>query len=98
MAFAGDERGYAFLCDWFDNQSQTIRKFTLTYYADAKSVEMWDLAGKRMFLKKCSYPQLRQDDLFPGSTVTVYNRQLNITDYANAYTRQVLGKLLLQIF
>ena len=52
MAFAGDERGYAFLCDWFDNQSQTIRKFTLTYYAAAKSVEMWDLTGKRMFLKK----------------------------------------------
>ena len=91
MAFAGDERGYAFLCDWFDNQSQTIRKFTLTYYAEAKSVEMWDLSAKRMFLKKCPYPQLRQEDLFPGSTVTVYNRQLNITDYATQYTRQVLG-------
>ena len=38
MAFAGDERGYAFLCDWFDNQSQTIRKFTLTYYAAANLV------------------------------------------------------------
>ena len=91
MAFAGDERGYAFTCDWFDNQSQSIRKFTLTYYAQEKSVEMWDLRGKRMFLKKCPYAQLRMGDLFPGSTVTVFNRQLNITDYGNSYTRQVLG-------
>ena len=86
-----DERGFGFLCDWFDNQSQTIRKLALTYYADTKSVQMWDIRGKRMFLKKCSYPQLRMEDLFPGSTITVYNRQLNITDYADSYIKQVMG-------
>ena len=72
MAFAGDERGYAFLCDWFDNQSQTIRKFTLTYYAATKSVEMWDLTGKRMFFKKCQSPNVFHKEIIEHFDSIIY--------------------------
>ena len=41
-----------------------------------------------MFLKRMSGTQLKEKELFVGSTVTVYSRQLKLVDYGDVFTRQ----------
>ena len=47
---------------------------------------MFDYKNKRMFLKKCHYPSVTMQDLYVGSTVNIYNRQLNIVGYGDSTT------------
>jgi nucleoside-diphosphate kinase len=90
---ADADQGYAFVCEWFDNQSQNLKKFALTYYPANNTVELWDIKAHRMFLKRCPMDDggIRMSDLFIGSTVTVFQRQLNIIAYGNPFTKNVLG-------
>ena len=39
-------------------------------------------------MKRCQYPGLALTDLYVGSTVTIYSRQLKVVDYADVFTRQ----------
>ena len=39
-------------------------------------------------MKRCQYPGLVLSDLFVGSTITIYSRQLKVVDYADVFTRQ----------
>jgi nucleoside-diphosphate kinase len=48
---------------------------------------MFDLKNRRVFLKRCPNPNVTMDELYVGATVTVYARQLKITEYADVYTR-----------
>ena len=41
-----------------------------------------------MFLKRMAGTQLNEKELFVGSTVTVYARQLKLVDYGDVFTRQ----------
>lgn len=48
---------------------------------------MYDLKNRRMFLKRMAYQDIDLKDLFVGSVVTVYSRQLQIVDYGDVFTR-----------
>ena len=50
------------------------------------SPAQYDLKNRRSFLKRCDYPGVREADLFKGSIITVYSRQLTVKDYADAFT------------
>ena len=39
-------------------------------------------------MKRCAYPGLNVEDLHIGSVITVYSRQLKITDYGDVATRK----------
>lgn len=41
-----------------------------------------------MFLKRCEYPGVAINDLYLGSIITVYARQLKVVDYGDVYTRK----------
>jgi len=41
-----------------------------------------------MFLKRCEYPAITLNDLYVGAILTVYARQIKISDYADVYTRK----------
>lgn len=49
---------------------------------------MFDYKNKRMFLKRMACPEIGAKDMFIGSTVTVYARQLKLVDYGDVFTRQ----------
>jgi len=53
-------------------------------------LEMFDIRNRRTFLKRCSYPSIALDDLYLGSIITVYSRQLKIVDYGDAFTANKL--------
>ena len=92
MAFAGDERGYAFLCDWFGQSIANDKKVYLDLLRGSEECRDVGSVRETYVFEEVSISTIASRRLVPGfHTVTVYNRQLNITDYATQYTRQVLG-------
>lgn len=82
---------YTFQMEWFDTQAAVVRHYLLIYHEVDHTIEMFDLKHKRTFLKRCSYPSVKLSDLFIGSQINVYARQLKVLDYADEYTRNKLA-------
>mmetsp|Transcript_32340 Transcript_32340/g.36680 ORF Transcript_32340/g.36680 Transcript_32340/m.36680 type:complete len:376 (+) Transcript_32340:42-1169(+) len=82
-----NEDRYVFIVEFFDQQASLFRKYQLTYFMVDKTLEMYDLKNRRMFLKRCEYPSVTIDDLFIGATVTIYSRQLKLVEYGDVFTR-----------
>lgn len=85
------EARYAFNMEWFDSQAELVRNYRLHYYSVDDTIEMFDLKNKRTFLKRCSYPSVKLSDLFVGSAINVYARQLKVLDYGDEWTRNKLS-------
>eukprot|EP00287_Rhodomonas_sp_CCMP768_P002700 CAMPEP_0196731284 /NCGR_PEP_ID=MMETSP1091-20130531/11090_1 /TAXON_ID=302021 /ORGANISM="Rhodomonas sp., Strain CCMP768" /LENGTH=396 /DNA_ID=CAMNT_0042074413 /DNA_START=109 /DNA_END=1300 /DNA_ORIENTATION=+ len=82
---------YAFLVEWLDPQAQLVRQYLLFYYSADKTLEMDDLKNRRKFLRRCEYPGITFENLYVGSTVNVYSRELVITDYGDEFTKTALS-------
>lgn len=83
---SSDDR-YVFIVEWYDAAASLIRNYNLTYYPKQNAIEMYDLKNKRVFLKKTEKPDLTLSDLYLGSIISVFSRQLKIVDYADVFTR-----------
>ncbi|KAL8005425.1 putative nucleoside diphosphate kinase 7, nucleoside diphosphate kinase-like domain superfamily [Plasmopara halstedii] len=79
----------AFFVEWNDPQSG-LRKNYIMYYQGDNTVELVDRQTKRIFLKRIRIPTVSLDNLFAGSFIIVYSRQLKILEPANDYTRKKL--------
>lgn len=85
------EQRYAFIAEFHDTQADLLKQFHLLYFLSDKTLELIDSKSGRKFLKRCEYPQIKPSDLFIGSVVTVYARQLKLVDYADQFTASVFG-------
>ncbi|XP_020486911.2 nucleoside diphosphate kinase 7 [Labrus bergylta] len=85
------EDRFAFLTEWYDPTAALLRRYQLFYYPKDSSVEMFDVKNQRIFLRRTKYDDLHQEDLFVGSRVNVFSRQLNLIDYGDQYTANKLG-------
>lgn len=88
MAKRDDNSRVSFIVDYFDPQASLARQYQLNRYGD-QTIEMFDLNNKRVFLKRCPYPQLEAKQLFIGATVTVFGRTLEVTEYGDEVTRRM---------
>ncbi|PNW75835.1 hypothetical protein CHLRE_12g558700v5 [Chlamydomonas reinhardtii] len=78
---------YCFISEWLDPASGILWKYQLFYYPESKEVEMVDIKNRRHFLKRTKYEELKPSLLFLGSVVTVFSRQLKLTEYGDEFTR-----------
>ncbi|XP_032888911.1 nucleoside diphosphate kinase 7 isoform X3 [Amblyraja radiata] len=85
------EEQFSFIAEWYDSNASLIRRYMFLYYTKDGSIEMFDIKLHRTFLKRTKYEGLRQEDLFVGSTITVYSRQLRLVGYGDQQTAQRLG-------
>ena len=81
-----DDR-FVFLVEWYDSAASLVRTYNFTYYLKDKTIEMFDLKNKKIFLKKTQYPSVQLKDIFIGSILNVYSRQLKVIDYADQFTK-----------
>ena len=56
------------------------------------STLQYDIKNKRTFLKRCPYDSIKPEMLYIGARITVYSRQLTISEYADTYTRSRLER------
>jgi nucleoside-diphosphate kinase len=82
MSTNNDDR-YVFVVEWYDSAASLVRTYNLTYYLKDKTIEMFDLKSRKMFLKKTEYANIQLKDFFIGAVVNIYSRQLKIIDYAD---------------
>jgi nucleoside-diphosphate kinase len=69
-----------------------IRELVLSFYERDRSVSLFDVKGKRMFLKRIVPPEpVAIANLYPGATVTVYGRPIKITGTADAKTQRIFA-------
>ncbi|KAH7827778.1 nucleoside-diphosphate kinase [Monocercomonoides exilis] len=83
---------YSFYVVWFDALASLNREYALLYYTVDNTVEMIDRKTKKTFLKRSSYPDVKLENLFVGSTIVIFGRQLKIVEYADQATREALTK------
>ena len=76
------------LSDWYDQQADLVRKYQVVYLPVVKSIEMYDVKNKRIFLKRQEIPTIQLDDFFIGAQVTINSRVLKVTDYGDIFTRR----------
>jgi nucleoside-diphosphate kinase len=89
---AAEDR-YVFHVQWFDTQADVIRGYMLTYYPRDNSLSMYDTKSKRPFLKRSEYAEISIANMYIGSTVTIFGRQLKIVEYADDYTKKALENM-----
>jgi hypothetical protein len=49
-----------------------------------------DLKNRRKFLRRCELPTASLKDFYLGATVSVFSRELVITDYGDEFTKNAL--------
>ncbi|KAG5492807.1 hypothetical protein JKF63_01387 [Porcisia hertigi] len=84
------ERRDTFVVEYFDPQASLSRTYQFCYFTDDKTIEMYNLKTKRLFLKRCAYPSLSPNELYVGATINVFSRPLRIVDYGDEATRSRL--------
>lgn len=87
---------WKFKAEWFDERSGVTKDFVLTYFINAdddneNEVSLFDIKARRVFLKRTLCKSLKKEQLFLGSKVVVYSRQLKIVAYADKNTHNALG-------
>ena len=60
------EEVFVFLVEWHDVQSSLVRQYQLSYFVVDDTIEMYDIKNRRTFLKRCSYPSIKLEDLSPN--------------------------------
>ena len=86
-----DVTRYSFNVLWYDRIADQDRPYILSYYPDTREIDMYEVTTKRVFLKKCQYPEFNFADCHVGGTITIYSRQLKIVGYANDFTCNALS-------
>ena len=86
------EEVFVFLVEWHDVQSSLVRQYQLSYFVVDDTIEMYDMKNRRTFLKRCSYPSIKLEDLYVDATVTVYARQLKVVDFGDEFTKSRLAQ------
>ena len=87
---------WKFKAEWYDERSGLTKDFVLTYFINAdddneNEVSLFDIKARRVFLKRTLCKSIKKEQLFIGSKVVVYSRQLKIVEYADKQTRLALG-------
>jgi len=88
-----DELMYAFVAEWFDPMPQLTKQYLLKYFPESHEVEMVDGKSKRLFLKRSKVPAtILPQEFFVGSRMVLYSRNLNLVEYGDTKTRQVMSQ------
>ena len=80
----------AFMAAWVDPVSSVKWTYQLFMFPDSKEVELFDVKNRRTFLKRSKIEDLKPDLFFVGGKVTIFGRQLDITDYGDLHTQKQL--------
>mmetsp|Transcript_47169 Transcript_47169/g.93857 ORF Transcript_47169/g.93857 Transcript_47169/m.93857 type:complete len:329 (+) Transcript_47169:73-1059(+) len=85
-----DAEAFKFEVNWYDQQADITRQYQLTVMQPMQGpleATMFDIKSKRIFLKRMPIMDLRIEDLYVGSTVTINSRQLKVQAYSDPHTK-----------
>lgn len=89
---------YIFEAEWYDKVACILKKFYLYYYPADNTVELFDLKTKKTFLRRTKCDGIQAKDFYVGAIVTIYSRNIKITDFADQGTKTKLQTLTQKTF
>lgn len=89
---------YTFEAEWYDKVASVLKKFYLYYYPFDNTVELFDLKTKKTFLKRSKCEGIQARDFYIGGIVTIFSRNIKITNYADCATQTKLQKKMQKTF
>ncbi|XP_076661642.1 nucleoside diphosphate kinase homolog 7 isoform X1 [Halictus rubicundus] len=81
---------YIFEAEWYDKIASILKNFYLYYYPYDNTVELFDIKARKTFLRRTKCEGIKADDFYVGAIVTIFSRNIKITDYADCTTRKKL--------
>lgn len=87
---AQDQR-YCFIAEWYDPQAALIRRYQFLFYPKDNSIEMYDIKNRRKFLSRTKSDTVKLEDMYIGSKIHVYSRQLTFVDFGDQFTQGKVG-------
>ncbi|BFZ06110.1 hypothetical protein BsWGS_09149 [Bradybaena similaris] len=86
-----DDARFAFVVEWYEEIAARTRTFQFFYYSSSKSIEMFDIKTRKMFLKtNLSACPIELQDLYIGASINVLGRQLRIVEFGDEFTKRKL--------
>lgn len=80
-----------FEVEWYDPIACDVKPMYLKFWTEDNTVELLKNGpSKSTFLKKIHYPSVTERDLFIGSSITIFDRVIVLTNYANSATRDYM--------
>lgn len=84
-----EESDAAFRVQYHDTVYNSHSEYILSFYSRTNEVSMYDVARKRMFLRRSYVPEEPSlNDCYVGATVVVCGRALKVLDFADEHTRR----------
>jgi nucleoside-diphosphate kinase len=80
----------AFMTEWRDPVSEVAWTYQLMVFPKTSEVELFDVKNRRTFLRKSKLEGMKPELFFVGGKVTIFGRQLDITDYGDVHTKKTL--------
>ena len=76
---------FCFTCQWFDPHAQLMRKYQMMFYvrSSVNEIELTDVKTRKLFLRRTPFPDINFEDLFVGSKIMIYSRQVRFLREAN---------------
>lgn len=87
---AQDQR-YCFIAEWYDPQAALIRRYQFLFYPKDNSIEMYDIKNRRKFLSRAKFDNVKLEDMYIGSKIHVYSRQLTFVAFGDKFTESKIG-------
>jgi len=82
---------FVFRVTFFDLNAELEREYNMFFWPKDNSVQMFDLKAKRLFLKRTIVETVSPKQLYIGSKINVFGRQLTIKEFGDTYTKDTLG-------
>lgn len=80
-----------FVAEWYDPIARDVTNLFLKFFLEDGTIELLKNGPKQStFLKRIHYPQVAIQDLFIGSSLSIFNRVIILTDYANSASRDYM--------
>ena len=84
---------FSFQCKWFDPHAQLMRNYQMMFYvrSSVNEIELTDTKTRKLFLRRTPFPSIAFSDLFIGSKLMVYSRQMEIVAFGDPHTARRFG-------
>ena len=80
------------MTEWYDHKIDQMKRFRLSFFPYNDTIELYDLDFKKLCLRRTRCDTISRSDIFIGNSVRIYGRNVQIKEFANKFTRDVMER------
>ncbi|XP_067010903.2 nucleoside diphosphate kinase homolog 7 [Anabrus simplex] len=88
-----DDSRFTFITEWYDAKPDILRTFYMFFFPADDTLELFDVKNRVTFLKRTKCEGVSLADIYVGSTINIFSRQMTVTGFGDGFTKKKLGML-----